>query len=259
MLYPPLGWTPIYAGIFSPAGSSWPFDYGTIFTAAFADEVEPQTALQLCQQDNAPDDLVGRMRETVQLAPAQREALQQLTGAIAHAKGYLRASCPREIPESPLARLQLMERQIDTVLMALEIVRVPLQQFEGALSAPQRARLSAAFAGRRVAECPTAASDRERPIAAIGQAVQPSDAQRQALSELEAASVRAARGLEANCQAVLPATPLARLEAFETRLDATWRAVQTMQVALARLYRELDDEQRRRFDALDVAALQPQG
>jgi len=257
LLHPALGWGPVYAGIFSPAGASWPFGFATIFDAAFGEQ--RMTTAQACPQTDAPDDLLGRIRQTVRPDAAQREALQQLAAAGAQADGYLRNACPRHVPDTPVARLQFMERQIDTLLMALEMVRLPLQQFENALSDDQRRRLAALFANGRAGKCNGIRRAPDWPIAAIGQAVQPSGAQRQTLREVGAAVKRAENALQAQCIGELPATPLARLEAVEAWLDATWRAVQTVHVALAQFYRELDEDQRKRLDALDIAELRQQG
>jgi hypothetical protein len=54
----------------------------------------------------------------------------------------------------------------------------------------------------------------------------------------------------------LPGDPLARLEAIEARLDATWRALVSIQTALSDFETKLSAEQRVRFDATDFAAAQ---
>jgi hypothetical protein len=52
----------------------------------------------------------------------------------------------------------------------------------------------------------------------------------------------------------MPSTALGRLEAIETRLDASWQAVLTIRVALANFQTQLSDQQRDRFDAIEMAA-----
>jgi hypothetical protein len=49
-------------------------------------------------------------------------------------------------------------------------------------------------------------------------------------------------------------TALGRLEATEARLDATWRAVETIEVALADFQTGLSDQQNIRFNALQLAS-----
>ena len=65
---------------------------------------------------------------------------------------------------------------------------------------------------------------------------------------------KAATDLEAHCPAAVPPTALGRLETIEARLDSTWRAVLSIQVALANFETKLSDEQKNRFDAIDFAA-----
>ena len=91
-------------------------------------------------------------------------------------------------------------------------------------------------------------------LSQLEQAVQPTDAQRPALAAVADAFNRAAAALDANCSGVTQPTALGRLEAIETRLDATWRAVLTIQVALANFQTQLSEEQNTRFNALEIAS-----
>jgi hypothetical protein len=52
----------------------------------------------------------------------------------------------------------------------------------------------------------------------------------------------------------MPRMPSARLQAIEARLDITWVTVQTIQVAVAQFQKQLSDQQRARFNALQLAA-----
>ena len=92
------------------------------------------------------------------------------------------------------------------------------------------------------------------PIDRIGQAVQPTPAQRAALDELKDASAKAAEGLKANCPSYQTLTPTGRVEAMEKRLEATLGAVSTVQPALAKFYDALSDEQKARFNSLRSAS-----
>ena len=86
----------------------------------------------------------------------------------------------------------------------------------------------------------------------LKQALQPTAAQEAALNNLERAFNRAA-GLNAVCSGGMPRMPSARLQAIEARLDITWVAVQTIQVAVAQFQKQLSDQQRARFNALQLA------
>jgi len=52
----------------------------------------------------------------------------------------------------------------------------------------------------------------------------------------------------------VPQSAVARLETIESRLDATWRAILSIQVALNEFEGNLSDEQKNRFKAMTFAA-----
>ena len=197
----------------------------------------------------------------------QMQLLQKLGGALGAAAGFLAKACPTEIPAQPVARLQLMESQIEELTMAITIVRQPLQDFEQSLSDEQKAKF-AAVAARRAAPPPIVRISpprSRRPAAArppqstatidqIDRSVQPTDAQRPALANVKQAFAKAVDDLDAHCPTTVPPTALARLDAIEARLDATWRSVLSIQVALANFETKLDDAQRDRFDQMNFAA-----
>ena len=148
-----------------------------------------------------------------------------------------------------------MHSQIDAMIMALEIVRVPLQKFEQSLDDTQRAALSASAASEDIARvCAKSPEPANWPIPILRQALQPSAAQEAALNDLERAFNRAANELKGDCSDSIPRMPSARLQAIEARLDITWVAVQTIEVAVAQFQKQLSDEQRARFDTLLLAA-----
>jgi LTXXQ motif family protein len=257
LLYPVLAWPALDDDIFWPRASApWAFGYDSIFNQAFA-KYSPQRVAAFCPTRISVDELVMRItRETVPTA-AQRPLLQNLATALGQANGYLIKSCPGEIPPRPVARLQLMENQIDAMIMALDIVRPRLQAFEQSLGDKQRARLNGpapSGATSAVPACKLNANSVSASLARLERAVEPTDAQRPALAVVGDAFNRAAAALDADCSAATAPTALGRLEALETRLDATWRAVLTIQVALANFQGELNDEQIGRFNALEIAA-----
>jgi hypothetical protein len=145
----------------------------------------------------------------------------------------------------PVERLQLMDSQIDAMTMALEIVRVPLQKFEQSLDDRQRARFSARVASEDVAPvCTKNPEPANWPMPILKQALQPTAAQEAALNDLERAFNRAASGLNAACSDGMPRMPSARLQAIEARLDITWVAVQTIQVAVAQFQKTIERPER---------------
>ena len=260
LLYPALALPAVYDEVFwPPATIPWPFTYAAIFQTAFARADQAQLA-NACQQPDRAAAIVDRIKSETNPTNAELPLVQRLGGALTVASGYLAKACPNDIPPSPVARLQLMEWQIEKLAQALDIVRQPLQDFEQALDDKQRAR----FAGRAGAErartmsaaCAVAPTAVDWSIERISLSVQPTDSQRDAIASLKQAFGSAASELDENCPWSLPASPLARLEATEARLDATWRAVVTIQVALEDFQGGLSDEQKARFDQMDFAAAQ---
>ena len=253
LLYPILAWPSFADDIFRPTNYSlWPFSYQRIFDQAFA-EYPAKRVADLCPRRIGKGDAALRIGREIALTPAQLALLQKLGTALAQANGYLIKSCLAEIPPLPVDRLQLMNSQIDAMTMALEIVRVPLQKFEQSLDDGQRARLSARVASEDVT--PVCAKNPEPaywPMPILKQALQTTAAQEAALNDLQSAFNRAASGLNAVCSDGMPRMPSARLQAIEARLDITWVAVQTIQVAVAKFQKQLSDQQRARFNALEL-------
>jgi LTXXQ motif family protein len=259
LLYPGFALPALYDEIFwpmsAPRGSSsrWPFGYETIFRAAFA-KARPDA--RRCQQIDRATVIVDRITAEIRPNRAQLQLLQKLGDALGTAAGYLQKSCPSEIPPQPVARLKFMQLQIEPLSMALDIVRPPLQQFEQSLNGSQRARFAARLRTPSVAAaaCGTTPTTIDWPVDRIDQSVQPNTAQRGAIAAIKKVFASAANDLDAHCSSPLPLSPLARLEATQSRLDAAWRAELDIQVALSNLETRLSDQQRIRFNAIDLAA-----
>ena len=259
LLYPALALPAVYDEIFSPPSASpWPFSYDAILQTAFA-----KTDQGVCPQPNRQSAVVERIRAEIRPAGNQLQQMQKLGGALGFASDYLAKACPSDIPRDPAARLQLMEWQVEKLAEALDFVRPPLQELEQSLNATQRARFGLATAATRADRrntialaCAAAPPKVNSSIEQISLAVQPTDDQRHAMNALKQAFRDAAGELDANCPLSLPGDPLARLEAIEARLDATWRVLVSIQTALADFETKLSAEQRVRFDATDFAAVQ---
>jgi hypothetical protein len=88
----------------------------------------------------------------------------------------------------------------------------------------------------------------------IKQSVRPTTAQRDAFDDVRRSFDDAARDLETHCPTTIPASALSRLDTIQARLDSTWRATLSIQVALANFVTELNDAQKIRFDAMNFAA-----
>jgi len=265
LLYPILALPSLFDEIFRPTTSSpWPFSYQDIFDQAFA-KYPTERIAELCRPSNDRTDIARQIGRQIMPTAAQRALLQKLGAALAQADGYMLKSCLSEVPSTPVGRLQLMESQIDAMIMALEVVRVPLQDFEQSLNERQRARYmpratnagaNSASGDDAVQSCRHKPEPANWPLAPLEQAIQPSDDQRSALRALEQAFNRAASDLGADCPDRELRTPSERLQAIEARLDITWQAVQTIQVALAQFQGHLTEQQSVRSDELELAASQ---
>ena len=262
LLYPSIALPSIIENIFFPTSSSpWPFGYQAIFTTAFAKA--PRQDPSLCQASFDPGVVIGRISNEVTLTADQLQLLQRLGGALGAASGYLAKSCAKEIPAQPMARLQLVESQIEELSMALDIVRQPLLDFEQSLNADQQSRFAVASSqgspdrqiqsGNIAGGCGSPSAI-DWSINEIKQSVRPTTAQRDALDDVRRSFDDAARDLETHCPTMIPASALSRLDTIQARLDSTWRATLSIQVALANFETELNDAQKIRFDAMNFAA-----
>jgi LTXXQ motif family protein len=91
---------------------------------------------------------------------------------------------------------------------------------------------------------PRAAGLAEWRIEAIERAVRPTEAQRQALNDLKAASTKAAEIISAACPREVPDTAGARLEFMEKRLEAMLAGIKVVRPAFAAFEASLTAEQK---------------
>lgn len=87
---------------------------------------------------------MDRIERLVQPTEAQRGALNDLRSASTKAAGEIAAACPREFPSSATARLELMEKRMETMLVALKTVRPAFDALYATLSTEQKAQLDRA-------------------------------------------------------------------------------------------------------------------
>jgi hypothetical protein len=263
LFYPSGALPPIFQNIFWPAFSSpWPFGYDSIFTTAFA-AAPADRSRDNCLQALDANATVERIRAEIDPSADQMERLEKLGGAIGAAAEYLGKSCAAEIPSEPTARLQLMDSQIQVLTMAIDMIHQPLQDFEQSLTDEQRAKFSDVAArgaassrsGKtEIRACGVPSTAIDWSIGEIDKSVQPTAQQRSALEDVQQAFGRAASDLQAHCPTSVPRSAVARLETIEARLDATWRAILSIQVALQDFESQLSDEQKNRLQTMTFAA-----
>lgn len=91
-------------------------------------------------------------------------------------------------------------------------------------------------------------------INAIEQAIKPDEAQQKKLDEYKAASAKAAEAMRSTCPTDFPATPTARLEFMEKRMEAMLQAIKTVRPAFDDFYNSLSDEQKLKINASSPGA-----
>ena len=148
------------------------------------------------------------------------------------------------------------------MLQAVRTVRPALETFYQSLNDEQKARFNALGPDdnpdQQRRDLAQACGERapgigSLPIERIERTVQPTEAQRSALKELQDATTAAVNLLKSDCPTYRALTPVGRLEAMEQRLDAMLRAVQTVRPALELFYSQLSNEQKERFNRLSPA------
>src|SRR5262245_26577816 len=231
LLYPSIALPSIIENIFFPTYSSpWPFGYQAIFTIAFAKARRQYPGP--CQASIDPHFVIGRISNEVTLTADQSQLLQRFGGALGATSGYLAKSCAKEIPAQPVARLQLVESQLQQLSMALDIVRQPLLDFEQALNADQQSRFAVASSqgsldrqiqsGNIAGSCGSPSAI-DWSINEIKHSVRPTPAKRDAPDEVRRSFADAARDLETHGPPTIQASARSALDTIKARLDSTWR------------------------------------
>jgi hypothetical protein len=256
------GYGDIYGGLFSP------FDFNDL--AAYLPSggrrgrstvaAASQITAQMCGDDTreVADWPINRIRQLVSPDDQQSMALDDLADASLKAAQIIKDACPTSVAFTPTGRLAAMQRRIEAMQQAVDVVRGPLDRFYAALTDEQKAKLNSANQAQAqpnarstglVQSCNRSATT-EWPQARIETAVRPSEEQQMKLKALESAATQAAQQLAASCPSELPATPPARLAAVSKRLDVMLQAVKSVRVALDDFYGDLNDEQKAQFDRI---------
>ena len=87
---------------------------------------------------------IEAIERAVKPTDAQRGALNELKAASTKAAEAIAAACPREFPEAPTTRLELMEKRLDVMLQAVRTVRPAFDAFFATLTGEQKAALNRA-------------------------------------------------------------------------------------------------------------------
>jgi len=235
---------------------------------------QPRDLAQLCG-DRTPgltDWPIERIEQTVAPTQAQQAALLELKSAAAKALEVLHAACPMDEVATPLARLDAMEKRLDAMLRAVDLVRPGLESFYNSLRDEQKAGFGAIGYASKPSQRETSrgrADERrtrathfcsgdhaevlsQRSIGRIELQVHPAESQRAALDDLKQASATAIETLRSACPTGIPANPLARLDVLGRRLDAMATAVKTIRPVMQHFYDLLGEEQKAAFNAIGL-------
>jgi hypothetical protein len=111
--------------------------------------IEVGSPAKNCTNRAIPDWPTAQIRTSVRPSQAQEASLDALQTAAAKAKDVLQASCPTDMPATPLARISAIEQRLQTILAAVQTVRGPLNDFYGSLSDEQKAQFNTIGRGTR--------------------------------------------------------------------------------------------------------------
>ncbi len=195
---------------------------------------------------------VGRFERIIKPTSEQRAALGELKQAAAKASRVLETACPKQTPQTPVARLDAMEQRLAAMQQAVAIIRGPLERLYDLLSDAQKRRLEQAADERNgrgapsldVAQlCSAQSGFTTVPTDEIGRAISLSDEQQFDLNKLRDASEQAAQGLRASCPAGGPRSIRERLDAAQKRIAALVQAIEIIRPATSRFYASLSEQQ----------------
>jgi hypothetical protein len=202
---------------------------------------------------------IEQIRQTVHPTADQEAALDDLSAASSRASDVIKSSCPSSVPLTPIGRLDAAEQRLDATVKAIQIVRPPLEKLYQGLSDEQRQRFNAMngstkgapSAGNMVAACSQpAGSFIDLPAQRIEQVVQPTAQQQSAFDNLKRAAQNASDKLQSSCPTAVPLSPVARVDAVETRLSAMADAIKSVRPDLQNFYASLNDEQKAKFNTV---------
>jgi hypothetical protein len=91
---------------------------------------------------DATDWRISRIEQTVRPTDAQRPKLDELRKAWTRASELVTAACPQALPQSPIERLELMEKRLAAMGEAIKVVLPAYTEFYNSLTSEQQSRLN---------------------------------------------------------------------------------------------------------------------
>ena len=231
-------------------GAFWPNGEFTYDDAVLKDVVPEGGVADTCK--GFSDLTIQEFKQVTDASVEQREALNDLKAATTKASDILRRSCPSETPLTPASRLEAMHHRLKAVAEANEVIKGPLLHLYSLFTTIQKQRFEA-LARRQIARakdvnvgnlCTGRSELASFPADQIASKIKLSDAQKQELGMVRAASAQASKALKASCPSSVPNTIDGRLEAAQKRVMALIQAVDTVRTPVRDFYASLTDEQK---------------
>ena len=209
---------------------------------------------------------VDRIEQTVHPIGSQIAGLHDLKSASLRASEFVATSCSSEIPQTPIGRLEMVERRLAAMTEIVQNLRTPLAEFYNSLTDEQRRRLDALPTSNLVgpleaqgstARAATLCDQRGDNVPGIMQdilqTIQLNQQQQLAFDSVKAASSKAVSELKPSCPGEIASTIKDRLTAIDVRLRALVAAVNILRPAVVDFYAALDGEQKARFKPVEHA------
>jgi hypothetical protein len=92
---------------------------------------------------------IAAIEQAIKPDDAQQKKLDEFKAASAKAADIMREACPADLPVTPSARMEMMEKRMEAMLQAVRTVRPAFDGFYNALTDEQKAKLNATSAGAR--------------------------------------------------------------------------------------------------------------
>jgi LTXXQ motif family protein len=221
----------------------------------------PVASADACGATSATADaFIAKIDRAVEPTASQRDALEELRGALARAIERITTSCPAAMPASVAQRLNAIQDRIWAMHDALLTIRLPFERFYNALSEEQRQRLR----GEAPRPAEIAANATEGRGAADGRGemclepsagmadwmmrtierAAPREQQRAGVEAMRMRSAAMAQLVAASCPSDPRPDAMSRVAAATDRLDVMLFTVMSVSPMLQQFYDSLDDKQK---------------
>jgi LTXXQ motif family protein len=223
----------------------------------------PVASADLCGATSASaDQSIEKIDRAVEPNSSQRDALEELRGALARAIERIATSCPAAMPVSLAQRLKAIQDRIWAMHDALLTIRLPFERFYDVLGEEQRQRLR----GEAPPPADVAANATEgrghgtadgrgeicvEPSAGVAdwmmraiERAAPGEQQRGGVEAMRMQSAAMARLVAASCPSDPRPDAMGRVAAATDRLDVMLFAVMSVSPMLQQFYDSLDDRQK---------------